>query len=145
MDISIIDKNFSLNLYGISGTPINRNWTETGFKLMDEMWKQIKSGGLKHKGLNVWVYEENNKMFAGVEMEGGPLTDIALEPKNINLPKYAYYKHIGPYKQIGSAGSKVLNELERRGIKTCWPYIEIYGHWTADETKLETELLWCLK
>jgi len=33
------------------------------------------------------------------------------------------------------------NELKRMGLKTTDPYIEIYGHWTADETKLETELL----
>lgn len=31
------------------------------------------------------------------------------------------------------------------GLETDLPYIEIYGHWTNEETKLETELLMCLK
>ena len=112
MDINIIDKNFSLTLYGISGIAVNCNWTETGFKLMDEMWKQVKAGGLKHKGMNVWVYEDNNKMFAGVEIEGAGVGGTTLEPKTINLPKYAYYKHIGPYKLIRQAGQKMTDELK---------------------------------
>jgi hypothetical protein len=29
--------------------------------------------------------------------------------------------------------------LESRGHKTTSPMIEVYGHWTSDETKLETE------
>jgi hypothetical protein len=27
------------------------------------------------------------------------------------------------------------------GLKATLPYIEIYGHWTDDDSKLETELL----
>jgi hypothetical protein len=37
------------------------------------------------------------------------------------------------------------NELKNQGHEIIFPYIEIYGHWTDDETKLETELLICLK
>ena len=37
------------------------------------------------------------------------------------------------------------DELMSKGFETILPYIEIYGHWTNDETKLETELLMCLK
>jgi hypothetical protein len=146
MDIQIIEKNLSLTLYGVSGTATNQNWGQTGFALMNEMWKQIKAGNLKHKGLNVWVYETGNKMFTGVELDDDkPGPEILLELKTITLPKYAYYKHVGPYSQIGNAGSKVTKELIRRGLQTGLPYIEIYGHWTADEAKLETALIWCLK
>ncbi|MES2108023.1 MAG: hypothetical protein V4577_04715 [Bacteroidota bacterium] len=145
MDIQIIEKKLSLALYGVSGAATNQNWGQTGFVLMNEMWKQIKAGNLKHKGLNVWVYEAGNKMFTGVELNGEkPGSEVLLESKIINLPKYAYYKHVGPYSQIGNAGSKVTAELTRRGSQTGLPYIEIYGHWTEDETKLETELIWSL-
>jgi effector-binding domain-containing protein len=70
---------------------------------------------------------------------------VSLEPKIINLSKYVYYKHVGPYSGIGEAGAKVKEELTCRGLQTGLPYIEIYGHWTEDETKLETELIWYLK
>jgi hypothetical protein len=36
------------------------------------------------------------------------------------------------------------DELKRNGFSPGFPYIEIYGHWTEDETKLETELLMSL-
>jgi hypothetical protein len=32
------------------------------------------------------------------------------------------------------------SEIKRKGYQTSLPYIEIYGHWTPDELKLETEL-----
>ena len=37
------------------------------------------------------------------------------------------------------------DELKNRGVVITSPYIEIYGHWTSDETKLETELLMCIE
>ncbi len=33
------------------------------------------------------------------------------------------------------------DKLKRKGLEPILPYIEIYGHWTNDESKLETELL----
>ena len=112
--------------------------------LMDKMWKEVKSHHLDHKGMNIWVYEDNNSVFAGVELAAPPRLHTELELKKIHLPRYAYYKHIGSYGKIREIGSKVLNELNQKGIKTRLPYLEIYGHWTEDESQLETELLWCL-
>jgi hypothetical protein len=39
----------------------------------------------------------------------------------------------------------MINELTKQGFEVILPYIEIYGHWTRDESKSETELLMCLK
>jgi len=39
----------------------------------------------------------------------------------------------------------MTNELKKSGYEIIDPYIEIYGHWTNDEAKLETELLMGLK
>ena len=39
----------------------------------------------------------------------------------------------------------MIDELTKQGYEVILPYIEIYGHWTRDENKLETELLMCLK
>jgi hypothetical protein len=87
------------------------------------------------------VYEQNEKVFAGVELNDSPVPGTGLEQKNINFIKYAYYKHIGPYTLIKQAGQNMRDELKKRGFGTTFPYVEIYGHWTKDETKLETELL----
>ena len=143
MDI-IIRENFNIDLYGFSGIAINKNWADTGMSLTNKLWQEIKSNQLKHEGINVWVYESGNKMFAGVGLKEPPPPGTILELKKIHLSRYVYYKHTGPYNKIAETGSKVLEELNQKGIKTSLPYVEIYGHWTEDASKLETEMLWSL-
>ena len=141
MKTEIINKELKLDVSGFSGTAANKNYAGTAFVLMDKMWPVIKAKGLKHKGLNIWIYEADEKVFAGVELEDTSITDTGLERKIILLPQYAYYKHIGPYSQIKEAGDNMQNEIQKMGLRPRLPYIEIYGHWTNDESKLETELL----
>jgi len=141
MNVGIINKELKLDISGFSGVAANKNYAATAFALMDKMWPVIKEKGLKHKGLNIWVYEAGEKVFAGVELEDPSITDTGLEQKIVLLTKYAYYKHIGPYSRIKQAGDNMQNELRRMGLRPGLPYIEIYGHWTNDETKLETELI----
>lgn len=143
--MEIITEKISLDVYGFSGVAINKNYTGTAFKLMDKMWQTVKSNNIKNKGLNIFVYEENDKVFAGVELNEKPIDDFGLERKSITLQKYAYYKHVGPYNLIKNAGQRMNDEINKKGFETCLPYIEIYGHWTNDESKLETELIMCIK
>lgn len=139
--MEIINKELKLDISGFSGVAVDKNYSGAAFALMDKVWPLIRSKGLKHKGLNIWVYEPQEKVFAGVELEDPSVTDTGLERKTISLSKYAHYKHIGPYNQLKRAGDDMQNELKKMGLKPHLPYIEIYGHWTSDETKLETDLL----
>lgn len=141
MNIDIIYKPFSLNIHGFSGQAVNKDYAGTAFKLMDRMWKVVKGNNLANKGLNVWVYEPNEMVFAGVKLKGEPKPEMGLERKHLVLEKYAYCKHIGPYHLIKQTGLAMRSELQARNIQIISPYIEIYGHWTQDETKLETELI----
>jgi effector-binding domain-containing protein len=145
MNVAIITNPLQLDVHGFSGAAINKDYAGTAFKLMDKMWQAVKGNSLKHKGLNIWIYEPDEMVFAGVELEETPQQETGLEQKSITLAKYAYYKHIGPYHLIKQTGQAMNDELKRRGFETDLPYIEIYGHWTNDETKLETELLMRLK
>jgi L-rhamnose mutarotase len=145
MNIEIIRKKLQLDIYGFSGTAKNKDYKGTMFQLMDNLWKTVKSEGIKHKGINIWVYEKNEKVFAGVELDDPVNQANELEQKSITLKKYAYYKHIGSYNVLKQIEEEIRNELKNLGFVTSLPYIEIYGHWTNDETKLETELIMCLK
>jgi hypothetical protein len=145
MDIKIIIKDFKLDIYGFSGTAANKDYPGKAFQLMGKMWQVVKINGLKHKGINIWVYEAKEKVFAGVELNEAPKDVTWLEQKSIHLNKYGYYKHVGPYKLLKQAGQNMRNELKYRDFEIIFPYIEIYGHWTNDESRLETELLMCLK
>jgi effector-binding domain-containing protein len=145
MNVEIINDPLTLHIYGFAGIAVNKDYTATAFRLMDKMWQVVKSNNLKNKGLNIWVYEPDESVFAGVELNDIPPEDTVLEQKSITLIKYAYYKHIGSYNMIKQAGQNMTAELKSKGLETTLPYIEIYGHWTNDETKLETELLMALK
>ena len=145
MNIEIITKEFRLDIYGFSGMAVNKDYSGTAFKLMDKMWQTIRAQDLKSKGINIWVYEPNEKVFAGVEFDNIPVHDTGLEHKSIILTKYAYYKHIGSYSLIKQVGLNMKMELKDKGFETELPYIEIYGHWIKDETRLETELLMSLQ
>ncbi|MGC4099796.1 GyrI-like domain-containing protein [Ferruginibacter sp.] len=145
MNIEIITEPLQLNIYGFSGIAVNNEYAKTAFSLMDRMWKIVKTNNLKNKGMNIWVYEPGNSVFAGVELIDKAGSEMGLERKDITLSKYAYYKHIGPYHLIKQSGQSMTAELKAKGYETVLPYIEIYGHWTNDESKLETELLMSLK
>lgn len=145
MNLEIITEPLRLEIYGFSGIAVNKDYAGTAFRLMGKMWQIVKSNNLKNKGLNISVYDQDQRVFAGVELNDIPNQDMGLEQKGITLLKYAYHKHIGPYNLIKQAGQNMTDELRSKGFETILPYIEIYGHWTNDETKLETELLMSLK
>lgn len=145
MNLEIIHTPLRLNIYGFSGIAVNKDYSGTAFKLMDKMWQTVNSKKLKNKGRNIWVYGQDHRVFAGVELNDILNQDTGLEQNSITLLKYACYKHIGPYSLIKQAGQKMTDELKGKGFETTLPYIEIYGHWTNDESKLETELLMSLK
>lgn len=141
MNVEIINSPLNLEIYGFSGTAVNKDYTGTAFTLSGKMWAAVKGHQLKNKGINIWVYESNELVFAGVELDGEPDAESGLERKNVIFSKYAYYKHVGPYRLIKQIGLNMRQILKSKGLKTCLPYMEIYGHWNSDESKLETELL----
>ena len=144
MNIEIITTPFTLDIYGFSGTAHNKDYAATAFKLSGKTWETVKANNLKNKGINIWVYESSEKVFAGVELENTPAPETGLEQKSITLVKYAYYKHTGPYQLLKQVGLNMRTELKSKGFETTLPYIEIYGHWTGDENTSETELLMSL-
>ena len=141
MNVQIIQEPLLLDIYGFSGVAQHKDYAGTAFRIMDTMWKVVKQNNLPNKGQNIWVYEQGHKVFAGVELIGTSPEGTGLEHKHIQLNKYAYYKHTGPYNLIGQAGQQMTDIIKSKGLQTILPYIEMYGHWTKDESKLETELL----
>lgn len=143
--MEIIHEPRQIEIYGYSGQAVNKDYKGIAFKLMDRMWQTVKQNRLSNKGINIWIYGKNEEVFAGVELLSPPPHNTDLDIKSITLNKYAYYKHIGSYHQIPKVGLNMREELQKKGLITELPYIEIYGHWTSDEDKLETELLISLK
>jgi len=110
--------------------------------LLNRVWPVIKSNSIPNDGINRVVYDADGTIFAGIMLdpsaEANPAA-AALEHKTIRLTRYAYWKHTGPYHLIPITGAAMTKALEAQGLKTGWPMLEVYGHWTNDESKLETE------
>lgn len=146
MNIEIHTTSQELTIAGLGSLALNKDYVTTVFKLSGKVWEILKAKELKNKGQNIWVYENNDRVFAGVETEDAESAiNHGLEIKKIILRKYAWYKHTGSYNGIKKAGQLMTEELRKKGFEIIPPYIEIYGHWNKDETKLETELLMCLQ
>ena len=140
MATEVIEQPLTLDVYGFSGIVTDKNYGARAFQLSGKMWSVVKSLDLKNKGRNIWIYESGDAVFAGVELEETPL-NTGLEHRTITLPRYGYYKHVGPYSLIRQAGNTLRQNLIQKELRPMLPYIEIYGHWHSDESKLETELI----
>ena len=141
MNVEIVVEPLTLVLYGVSGHVEGKHYGVTGQRLMDVLWKEIGAKGLKHKGINHWVYEDGEMLFTGVELEGPVGSECELVRKEVIVPQYAYGKHIGPISELGAVYEGIYEALRSRGLQPCYPSIEIYGHWTEDESKMETEIV----
>lgn len=142
MEVSIITSPLELHLHGFGAVAANKDYVGRAFELSRKTWELVKSHGIKNKGKNIWVYEDDHHVFAGLELENNDDPNrFGLQEKKIVIEKYAYCKHIGPYQLIKQAGQNMKAELTRDGFTVIAPYIEIYGHWTGDEAKSETELI----
>jgi hypothetical protein len=139
--MQIITTSFELTLHGFSGRTLPKNYAETAFTLSDRMWELLKEHNIPNKGKNIWVYDADDQVFAGVELQTDPPYRNLLQQKHISLSRFAYYKHIGPYNLLKKVGAEMRAGLSRQGLVSRFPYIEIYGHWTNDESTCETELI----
>jgi hypothetical protein len=137
-------QNFSIALVGYSGEAVNRDWANTGMALMNRMWKEISALHIPNNGLNVWAYWQGNMMMAGVGYTGSLPAGTDLEQRSFELPRYVCVKHVGPYNQIPETFTKAQEYFKTEGIAVGVPYLELYGHWNEDPSKLETDMLWTL-
>jgi predicted transcriptional regulator YdeE len=137
-------ENFKADLYGLSTVVPQADWSRAGVSLMNQMWERIRSRQLGNKGINIWVYESGYRLFTGVELNETPTPEAGLELKQVRIARYVTTKHMGSYSKIKGVYERAVEELLEQGIQTVLPYLEVYGHWQEEESKLETDLIWTL-
>jgi len=140
MNIEVHEGPISFDLWGLSGEVADHNFSGTGKRLMDELWRRVREHSLPHKGINFWVYDSAKRLFTGVELKDASAVDVLLEHKPVTIPEYAYYKYIGPYNKLGDTHREFENEMKARDLIETGPRVERYGDWVPDESKLVTEI-----
>ncbi|WP_308633814.1 GyrI-like domain-containing protein [Paenibacillus silvisoli] len=143
VSVSFVDEAISFTLYGYSkiheaGTPYSADVQE----LMGKLWMEIRTNGLAHRGINHMVYESGGRVFAGVELEpvSAESGEHGLESFHLNMPQYLHGKHIGPYDRLGETYNVMRARLTAQGKTEALPLVEVYGHWSDDPAKLETDI-----
>ncbi len=127
-----------------------KTYAQEFLALLARVWPILKANSIPNPGINWAVYDAGGGVFAGVETREpdahNPSTPadpaaLGLELKPIHLTHYAQCLHVGPYRDIPTTGAELNRAIITQGHRPAWPLIEIYGHYTPDETKLETLIL----
>lgn len=108
--------------------------------LLDRVWPVVRQRAVPNKGINWVVYEPGDRIFAGIESSADPAA-LGMEARNVHIARYATFKHIGPYSLLGQTSAEPRKAVESQGLRPSGLLIEIYGHWTSDESKLETDIV----
>jgi hypothetical protein len=111
--------------------------------LLDRVWPILRQHSVSNRGLNHVVYGPNDDVFAGVEADiaDAQAAALGLEKRNVQLDRYAHAKHVGSYSLLPSACESLRKWIELQGYRAAMELIEVYGHWSEDESRLETELI----
>jgi effector-binding domain-containing protein len=146
MNIKIVDSPLELKLSGVAKThDPAKSYGDELIELLDVVWKSVKSRSIPTTGINHVVYGDQGEVFAGVVITASGVMPDELEAREIVVKRYAYYKYVGSYSGLPGAHKEMVGEIDRLGLVRKAPLIEIYGHWTEDPEKLETELIYALR
>ncbi len=145
MSVEWIETPFRRRLFGLAAAhDPAKSYGQELIGLLDTIWRTVREGGYATTGINHALYAQNGDLFAGVEPADDTVVLPGLLLREISIGRYAFYRHTGPYRGIGAAHERVIAEIRARGLAQAWPVIEVYGHWTEDEAKLVTDLIYPL-
>ncbi|HZZ73025.1 MAG TPA: hypothetical protein VFE24_12295 [Pirellulales bacterium] len=143
MKIEIVDEPIQFRLHGLGDFIGKERCSDVGLRLMNQLWKAVKTAQIATTGINHWVYLPAGKLFVGVELRTTPSdpTSVPLESLDFELPRHLRHLHVGPYQELPQTWQALKAELTACGERVCPPSVEIYGHHHDDPSKLETTIL----
>jgi effector-binding domain-containing protein len=121
-------------------------------RLLDEVYGFVRrrpdlaTGSDGELWQNVMLYKDDRP-----DVEIGVLVTRSFEPEGrviaSELPggEVATAIHRGDYAQLGVTHDSVRNYVIAAGRELAGPHWEVYGHWRADPSELETEVFWLLR
>lgn len=135
----------TLTLHGLwqvhhEGPGGGRTRGEEMMGLLARVWAEVRQHKLANTGINHAVYDCGDIVFAGLEPTSPDAGQTGLVQREFGVAQYVYWKHIGPYSGLADAYRTVEAEIARLGCTGTCPSMEVYGHWTDDASRLETEL-----
>ncbi|MFC5650228.1 cysteine-rich CWC family protein [Paenibacillus solisilvae] len=145
MRLELRNDPLTLTLYGTAAAQDkNKSMSNQVMEAIRQTWAAVGEMGLTTTGINYVAYEQDQVLFAGVDLTSPQPEQSTLTKREYHAAQYAYYKHIGPYHQLPDVHHQIQSDLRSAEHPFVSPTIEVYGHWNEDETKLETEIYYPL-
>jgi hypothetical protein len=146
MNFEIRETPFEKRLYGRSKSILENQTPRTVmFAAMDETWGIVRGRAVPNAGLNHIIYTNARQVFAGLEISVTVDPSWGLERVDLVIPRYLYYRHVGPYDLLAGVYRRIDAEIDVKGLTRTGQSLEIYGHWNDNPSELVTEILIGLK
>ncbi len=122
---------------------------EFAMALLDTVWATVRQAGLQ-TGHNVFTYRAAGNglldMEFGVQVgAGATLPEGEVVIGSTPSGRTLHTLHLGSYDKLGEAWDAIYAEAARQGVSRNGVGWEVYGDWTDDLTKLETDVFILIK
>jgi effector-binding domain-containing protein len=120
-------------------------------RYLDEVYQAAKAGLVQLDGQNVFLYdwraERPNELDVafGVGITAPFNRAGAVEAVTIPVGEVATTTHWGSYAGLRSAHAAITDWCTANGRRKSGRSWEVYGHWTADESRLRTDVFYLLE
>jgi effector-binding domain-containing protein len=95
---------------------------------------------------NVMLYKDDRPdVEVGVLVSGSFEAEGRVIPSELPGGEVATAIHLGDYARLGVTHDAVRDQIAAHGREPAGPLWEIYGHWRATPSELETEVFWLLR
>src|SRR5580692_3069634 len=118
---------------------------------LDQVWEFLRHHpGLRTDGHNVFLYHHPSNRQSPMDVDFGVQVIRPFEPSgevvSTETPagKVATALHVGPYMRVSETHDAIHAWAKENAVDFAGKSWEIYGDWSADESKLETRIEYLL-
>ena len=109
--------------------------------LLDEVYAAVAGGTIEQDGQNVMLYlDDTPRVEVGIQVTGSFPPVGRVVPSALPVGPAAMTVHLGPYARLDDAHLAVRNWCAMHQHRPTGVRWEIYGDWTEDPARLETEV-----
>jgi effector-binding domain-containing protein len=117
--------------------------------LLDQVYAAVRAGDVVQTGRNVFVYSDPSKeevtVEVGVEV-AAPFDSVGdIDYAETPAGEAAFTRHVGPYAELGRTHDAIVQWCMAHGRRRSGVWWEVYGDWTDDPAKLETDVVHALR
>jgi effector-binding domain-containing protein len=120
--------------------------------LLDQVYRFVRSrtdlstGDAAERWQNVMLYKDDTpNVEVGVLVKRPFRAERPVIASELPAGEVATATHHGDYARLGVTHARVREHVTAHGRELAGARWEIYGHWRADPSELETEIFWLLR